>query len=52
MSYVYVVWAQTPTSEYMVSIHVSVNSAIDKVRRWRQKYPDTKYYWEEEILWL
>lgn len=51
MSTVYVVWAKTPTSEYMVSIHRSIGSAIDKVKRWREKYQDTQYYWEEELLW-
>lgn len=51
MSSVFIVWAQRPAYEYVVSLHRSIGTAMDKVARMRERYPDTRYYWEEELLW-
>ena len=51
MSSVFVVMAHRAAYEYIVSIHRSIGSAIDKVSKMRAKYPDTRYSWTEELLW-
>ena len=51
MNSVFVVMAHRAAYEYIVSIHRSIGSAMDKVARMRARYPDTRYYWEEELLW-
>lgn len=51
MSTVYVVMAHRAAYEYIVSIHRSIGSAINTVSKMRERYPDTRFSWSEELLW-